>query len=624
MTAPEGREPTWQQTYAAAVATPAKAIARIGPGQRVFIGTGCAQPQALVAALAADAGRLPDTEVVHLLTLGEAPYATDRLRGQFRVNSFFVAENVRATIQEGLGDYTPIFLSDIPNLFASGQMPLDAALIQVAPPDALGRCSLGISVDIVKSAAQNAALVVAQVNPRMPRTHGDGWLHVHDIDLLVPVDEPLLELAPPTVDATAEEIARHVATLIEDGATVELGIGRIPHAVAACLEGKRDIGIHTEMLTDAVIDLVERGVVTGARKSIDRGKVVASFCLGTRRLYDYVDDNPLFSFQPTEYVNDPALIARHHRMVAINTALQIDLTGQVCADSLGTRFFSGLGGHLDFNRGAARSRGGKAVIALPSTARSGEVSRIVTRLTPGSGVVTTRGDVHWVVTEYGVAYLHGKSVQERALSLIGIAHPDWRERLFAEAVEARYLRPELASVEGKVHVGPSDLETSLRLDDGTRVDFRPVRLTDLAPLRAMFYDLSERSVYLRFFSRLKRLGQTMLQQFVFLDHRTEVTVVGTVTEASGEEIVAVGHYFLDPRTNRAECAFLVGDRWQGRGLGRFLFRWLQAIARRNGIAGFTAEVLSQNRAMRHVFESSGLQVHRRCSSGVYHYDLDFG
>ena len=360
---------------------------------------------------------MPDTEIVHLLTFGDAPYAHRELAQYFRVNSFFIAENVRDIIQEGLGDYTPIFLSDIPRLFDSGQMPLDVALIQVTPPDEHGMCSFGVSVDIVNSAAENASLVIAQVNPNMPRTLGDCFIHVHDIDVLVPSEAAILEVPPPEVTDVTRQIAEYIAALVEDGSTIEFGIGRIPQALLGFLKDKKDLGIHTEMVTDGIIDLIESGAVTGARKTVDRGKIVASFALGTKRLYDYIDNNPLFSFHPTEYVNDPNVIRQQNKMVAINTALEIDLTGQVCADSIGSKFFSGVGGQVDFNRGAAKSRGGKAIIALPSTAKEGTVSRIVTHLSPGAGVVTTRAGVHYVVTEYGVAYLHGKSVQERALAL---------------------------------------------------------------------------------------------------------------------------------------------------------------------------------------------------------------
>jgi acyl-CoA hydrolase/GNAT superfamily N-acetyltransferase len=616
-------DPNWQITYADMITSPAEAVKKIRPGQRVFVGTGCGQPQSLVDALSARGKELTDTQIVHLLTSGNAPYADETLSDHFRVNSFFIAENVRGIIQEGMGDYTPIFLSDIPRLFSSGQSPLDAALIQVSPPDSRGMCSLGISVDIVRSAAENAGLVIAEVNPNMPRTHGDSFMHVHDFDLLVPTVCPLIELESPTPDEETQQIGEYVAALVDDGATVEFGIGRIPQAVIEFLKSKKNLGIHTEMFTDAIIDLIESGAVTGNRKSMDRGKVVASFCMGTRRLYEYINDNPTFSFHPTEYVNDPFIISRQHKQVAINVALEVDLTGQVCADSLGTQFYSGIGGQVDFNRGAARSEGGKAIIALPSTAKDGEVSRIVTRLSPGAGVVTTRGDVHYVVTEYGVAYLHGKSVAERAIALISIAHPNFRARLIHDAVEAKYLRADMADIEGKMVIGPKDFRATYVLDNGTPIALRHIHPTDEPGMRDLFYALSQETMYYRFMSRVKTIPRRELQNFVYVDHRNEIAIVATVPEAYGDEIVAVGRYYLDPKTNMAEVAFVVRDSWQNLGIGSFLLNQLATIAKRNGISGFTAEVLHNNRAMQRVFQKCDFKVTSEPNEDVYSFRIKF-
>ncbi|MBN2489765.1 MAG: GNAT family N-acetyltransferase [Planctomycetes bacterium] len=617
-------DPKWQAKYAGMIWTAAQAVKEIMPGQRVFIGSACAQPQQLVKALVARAGELTDIEIIDLLSMGDAPYAQPELSGYFRVNSFFITEKVRRLIQEGLGDYTPIFLSDIPRLFTSGQLPLDVALIQITPPDERGYASFGVSVDIVKSAAANASLVIAQVNSRMPRTLGDSFINVHDVDVLVPGDEPIIEIPVPETDALTRRIGEHVAALVEDGATIELGIGRVPHAVLEFLKDKREIGIHTEMLNDAIIDVIEAGVVTGRRKSLDRDKVVASFCMGTKKLYDYIDNNPAFSFHPTEYVNDPFIIGQQQRMVAINVALEVDLTGQVCSDSLGSKFFSGIGGQVDFNRGAARADRGKAIIAMPSTARNGTISRIVTRLNPGAGVVTTRGDVHYVVTEYGVAYLHGKRVQDRALALISIAHPDFREQLLREAVAAKYMRAELAEVEDRLTIVSSpDMHARYVLNDGTQINFRPTHPTDAPRMKDLFYALSQQTIYYRYMHAMKSIPQRTLLNTVFVDHRHDVAIVGTVPEATGEEIIAVGRYYLDPKTNRAEVAFTVHDDWQNRGIGSFLLRLLTTVARRNGIAGFTAEVLRENKAMQAVFNKSALKVNSRLEGTVYHFDLDF-
>ncbi len=598
----------WQEKYVDQVATPDEAARTIKPGSRVFIGTGCAQPLALVDAMVARAEELIEIEIVHLLTLGQAPYAKRDLAKHFRVNSFFISKNVRSVIQEGLGDYTPIFLSDIPRLFASGRLPLDVALIQVSPPDEKGMCSLGISVDIVKSAAENAGLVIAQVNPQMPRTHGDSLVNVYDLDILVPVDAPLIEVEPAEITQENRKIGEYVAALIDDDSTVEFGIGAIPQSVVGFLKDKKNLGIHTEMFTDAIIDLIEAGVVNGSRKSTDQGKAVASFCLGTKKLYDYIDGNPAFSFNPTEYVNDPFIIGSQHRQVAINVALEVDLTGQVCADSLGTNFYSGIGGQVDFNRGAARSIDGKAIIALPSTAKNGTISRIKTRLSDGAGVVTTRGDVHYVVTEWGTAYLHGKSVQERAIALISIAHPKFRDQLTLEAVEARYLRPDYADLEGKFVVGPPEFNGVHVLGDGTVLGFRPMHPTDEPRLADLFFALSKETMYYRFMSQLKYVARKEIHNFVFINHRTDVAIVATVPEAHGDEIVGIGRYYLDETSNMAEIAFIVRDEWQGNGIGTALFKHLTLIAKRNGISGFTAEVLRQNKTMQAVINKGNFDV----------------
>ncbi|MDH3349786.1 MAG: GNAT family N-acetyltransferase [Desulfobulbaceae bacterium] len=613
----------WQEKYSDMIATPCKALSLVKPGQRVFISTGCAAPVVLIQALMEQAGNLADVEIIQLLTQGEAPFAASKYAETFRVNSFFIGSAIRDHVREGLGGYTPISLSSIPELFHNGQLPLDVALIQVSPPDIRGRVSLGVSVDIVKAATANASLVIAQVNSSMPRTFGDTFLDVYDLDILVVEDVPLLERTPDPAENIPLRLGEHVAALVEDGATIELGIGRIPHSLVDFLKIKKDLGIHTEMLTDWIIDLINSGAVTGARKTSDQCRITTSFCMGTRKLYDFVDNNPLFSFRPTEYVNDTHIIARQNKMTAINTALEVDLTGQVCADSLGTEFFWGIGGQVDFNRGAARSKGGKAIIALESTAKQGTVSRIVTRLTEGAGVVTTRGEVHYVVTEYGVAYLHGKSVQERAMALISIAHPDFREQLLREALEAKYLYREFADIEGRFVVASRETKTSMLLDDGTLMNLRPIHPTDEPRMRNLLYALSKETVYYRFMGMQKRFGHQQIKDFVYIDHRKDVALVGTVPASQGEKIIAVGRYFLNEKTNRAEVAFVVRDDWQGHGIGGFLFRHLRIIAMRNGIAGFTAEVLRDNNRMHSIFNHSGLTVQSSLEEGVFSFRLDF-
>ncbi len=613
----------WQEKNRDLIASPKKAVARIKPGQRVFIGTACAEPVELVQALVDRAGELADVEIVQLLTTGTAPYADKKYTTSFSINSFFIGGNIRSVIHEGLGDYTPILLSDIPRIFSSGQLPLDVALIQVTPPDSRGKVSLGVSVDIVKSAAENASLVIAQVNPRMPRTLGDSFLDIYDLDVLVPLESPIMERESSKPSEEALRVGEHIAVLIEDESTIEFGIGCIPQAAVTFLKDKKNLGIHTEMLTDSVIDLIESGAVTGNSKTMDCGKIVASFCMGTKALYDYIDNNPLFAFRPTEYVNNAFIIGKQYKMVAINTALEVDLTGQVCADSLGSKFYSGIGGQVNFNRGAALSHGGKAIIAMESTAENGTVSRIVTHLQPGAGVVTCRGEVHYVVTEYGVAYLHGKSIQERVLALISIAHPDFRELLFKEALAAKYIRKDMADMQGRFILEPQKMNTTMLLSDGTQVHFRPVHFTDELRMKDILYALSQETLYYRFMTHSRHFGHEQIKNFDYIDHRKDVAVVGTLPAAHGEEIIAVGRYFLNERTNQAEVAFVVRDEWQNRGIGTFLFRHLVRIAKRNGISGFSAEVLRGNSRMQAIFLNSGFDVKSNLEDDVYSIRIDF-
>lgn len=412
----------------------AEAVAVVRSGDRVFIHSVAAAPQALITALAARAPALRGVEVVQLHTEGPAPYAAPELAASFRVNALFVGKNVRDAVARGQGDYVPIFLSEVPALFRSRAMPLDVALISVSPPDRHGYCTLGPSVDATRAAVQSARTVVAQVNANLPRTHGDALVHVDDIDLAVWQDDPVPEVRQANLTGLERTIGNYVASLVEDGATLQLGIGAIPEAVLAALADHEDLGVHTEMFSDGVVELVRRGVITGARKRNHPGKVVASFVMGTRDLYDFVDDNPSVLLLDVAYTNDTAVIRRNPAVTAINSALEIDLTGQVCADSLGTHQYSGVGGQMDFIRGASLSERGKPIIAMPSATSRGE-SRIVPFLKPGAGVVTTRAHVNYVVTEHGVASLYGKNLRQRARALIGIAHPSHREALERAAWE---------------------------------------------------------------------------------------------------------------------------------------------------------------------------------------------
>lgn len=424
-------------TASAPEAAARDALAGLRSGMRVFVGSGAATPLVLLDALCERGRELSGVEVCQLLTLGPAPFVAPELAGHLRHNAFFIGANVREAVQEGRADFTPVFLSEIPALLRGSLRP-DIALVQVSPPDRHGQCSLGVSVDVVAAAVEAAGEVVAEINPNMPRTLGESAVPLERLGRRVEVRHPLPELRP---DAPGEEdraIGRHVSALVRDGDTLQLGIGTVPNAVLASLEHHKDLGIHTEMFSDGVVDLVERGVITGARKTVHGGKLVTSFVMGTRRLYDFVDDNPAVLMLPSDYVNDPFVVSRHRGMVAINSALAIDLTGQVCADSVGAKFYSGVGGQVDFVRGAARAENGRSIVALRATAREGTVSRIVVELLPGSGVTTTRNDVHFVVTEYGVAELRGRTVRQRVEALVKIAHPAFRESLLRGARARRW------------------------------------------------------------------------------------------------------------------------------------------------------------------------------------------
>lgn len=619
----------WRQRYSAKLVSAAEAVSGIRRGQRVFIGSGAAEPQALVAALARRGEELADNQIIHIRSLGVTPYTEPHFSERFRYNTFFIGENVREAVATGLADYTPIFLSEVPRLFRQGKAPLDVALIQVTPPDQFGFCSYGVSVDIVKAAAESAALVVAEVNPLMPRTLGDSFIHTDHIHLMVENETPILELTLGPPDEVALRIGRHIAELVEDGATLQMGIGTIPDSVLLELTSHRDLGIHTEMLSDGIVQLIEKGVVTGARKTLHRGKVVTSFALGTRQLYDFIDDNPMFEFYPNEYSNDPFVISQNRAMVAINAALEVDLTGQVCSDSLGTYFYSGIGGQVDFIRGAARSERGRPIIALPSTAlaEGQRVSRIVSMLKPGAGVVTSRGDVHYVVTEYGAVDLHGKSIRERALALIHIAHPDFREELMRVARQRHFVYADQVVVPDAGLPELEELESDFLSHGGVPVHFRPIEPTDEPLLQELFYRSSEKTIYLRFFSHLKALPHRRAQQFVAVDYQRHLALVGTVMEGERQVIIAVGRYHLDPATNWADCAFMVRDDWQDKGVGRYLVGRLIEVARSRGIEGMSADVLVENTRMMHVFHLCAPgPIQSRFEEGAYHisFSLEAG
>lgn len=613
----------WRVHYDRVKTTPEKAVRRINRGDRIFLGTACGEPQALVRALSESQTGIEDAEIFHLLSMGVAPYAQPRFDTIFRHNSFFIGPSSRDAVWEGRADYIPIMLSDIPRLFREGRLPIDVALIQVSPPDAHGFCTYGVSVDIVKSAAETAGLVIAQVNPRMPRVLGDSFIHVTDIDAVVECDEPILEWDYPEPNDIQRRVAKNVAKLVPDGACLELGIGTVPNAVLSHLTERLDLGIHTEVFSDGMVDLIEAGAVSCARKTLHPGKIIASFCMGTRRLYDYVDNNPFFEFHPTEYCNNPAVISQNERLVAINVALEVDLTGQVNADSIGYRFYSGIGGQADFVRGSALAFRGKPVIALPSTTSDGKKSRIVPKLAEGAGVVTTRGDVHYVATEYGIAYLHGKNIRERAMALISVAHPDVRGELLDFAKDKKYVYQDQILPPRSGVVYPEELETRFVTRSGEDLFVRPIKITDEELLRDMFYDLSERSVYMRFFAPVKTMPHEKAQVLVNLDYREEMAFAALAGEEPNQKMVGLAQYQLNSSTNLAEAAILVLDDWHDEGLGTFLYSYLVRVARQRGVEGITAEILHENRTMLDIMQKAGYKMNIRHDEGVYLIEIRF-
>lgn len=613
----------WRQRYADKVSSPDAAIARIRPGDTIYLSAGSAAPLGLIPGLISPNAPTVDNRITHLLTLGDAPYARPEFAGRFRHNALFIGPNVREAVADGRADYTPVFLSEIPGLIRNGRIPIDVSLINVSPPDGDGMCTFGTHVDLAHAACSVSRLIIAQVNANMPRTNGDTKISVAKIHALVPVDTPLPTLAPPKMREETEQIARNIADLVPDGATLQLGIGGIPDAVLKFLAERKDLGIHTEMFSDGVVELVERGVINCKRKNLHTGKIVASFLFGGKRLYEFVDNNPMVELYPVDYVNDPFVIAQNDTMVAINTCLQIDLTGQVCSDSIGHSFYSGIGGQVDFIRGAARSRGGVPIIALPSTASGGIISRIVPRLDDGAGVVTTRGDVHWVVTEFGAVNLHGLNVRERALALASIAHPKFRPWLLAEAKQRKLIYVDQIEPKVRVPLYPRQLETRAHTKDGQEILVRPVKPTDESLLKEMFYDLSRESIYQRFFATRKTMPHENLQVFCNIDYDRDMTLMASIRRGDVETIVGWAAYVHDPESNLADASFLVVDNWQGRGIGTVLMRRITEIAEARGIMGFTAAVLTGNARMLRVFEKCGYPMQSRIQGDVTEIRISF-
>ncbi len=607
--------------------TEERIFSAIHPGNRIFIGTGCGEPQCLVKALINYVRSHPkaffDAELLQVWTLGVAPYADEKFKDNFRHNSFFIGNNTREAVNQGLADYTPVFLSQVPGLFQKKLVPVDVALIQTSPPDAHGFMSLGISVDIVKAASENASLVIAQINSYMPRVLGDTFINIKDVDFAIHCDEPLLEFVDIVADDIAQKIGTFVARIVQDGDTIQVGYGSIPNAILAHLKNKEHLGVHTELLTDGIVDLMKARAIDNSRKELNRGKTVAAFCMGQHETYDYLHDNPAIEFRPVNYTNNPTVLARQKNMTAINSALEIDLSGQATAESLGKRFYSGIGGQADFMRGAILSQGGKTILALQSTAENDEVSRIVPFLQEGAGVTLSRGDVHYVVTEYGIAYLHGKNIRERAMDLIAIAHPKFREQLIEQAKERNLIYRDQAFIPGTHGVYPAELETYKTTRTGLNLLLRPVKLSDEPLLKDFFYSLSNDSMYRRFISTRVDMHHDRLQPFVVIDYTKEMVILAVLEQEEKELIVGMAQYLIDEHAHTAEVAFVVRDDYQGKGIGAVLLSYVTYLAKKSGLLGFTAAVLTENRQMLQLFEKMGFNIEKRNDGGVYELKMSF-
>jgi acyl-CoA hydrolase/GNAT superfamily N-acetyltransferase len=616
-----------EEKYPGKFATEDQIFKHIHRGDHIFIGTGCGEPQYLIRALVRYVETNPkafyDAEVLHVWTLGVAPYTDEKFKRNFRHNSFFVGTNTREAVNMGLADYTPISLSSVPKLIYRGLVPIDVALIQTSLPDSHGYISLGVSVDIVKVAVENAKLIIAQLNPRMPRVHGDTFLNIADVDFVVPHDEPLLEYEPQISDEIAHRIGRYVSRLIQDGDTIQVGYGSLPDAIIGNLANKRHLGVHTELLTEGITRLMKLGVIDNSRKSINRGKTVATFCMGKEDTYKYINDNPSIEFRTIDYTNDPLIIAQHEHMTAINSTLEIDLTGQASSESIGKMFYSGIGGQADFMRGAVLASNGKTILALQSTADNGERSRIVPFLSQGAGATLNRSDVHYVVTEYGIAYLHGKNIRERSMELISIAHPQYRAWLIQEAKKLNYIFKDQAYIPGRRGEYPEGLEMYRTTKHGHEIFMRPVRITDEHMLKDFFYSLTDQSLYRRFISTRTDMPHERLQEFVIIDYTKELVILAILSDEGKEEIAGVAQYGINEDMHTAEAAVVVRDDRQGRGIGSELISYLTFLAKKNGLLGFTAEVLSENKPVMRLIEKMNYDVEKRETDGMFKYKLGF-
>ncbi len=603
------------------------AFRHIHRGDSIFIGSGCGQPQHLLKTLIkyvkADPAAIRDAEVFQTWALGDVPYADERLRDNFRHNSFFIGKNVRDAVNKGLADYTPVSLSDVPGMFHKGLIPLDVSLIQLAPPDKNGYMSLGVSVDIVKAAVQTSPLIIAQINRYMPRTHGDGFIHIKDVDYLIPYDEPLLEYKAPADKEAVKKIRGYLSRLVRDGETIQAGYGGLINSAIMGLAGKKNLGIHTELLSDGLVSLIKKGAADNSKKTLNPKKTIASFCMGSKETYKYIDDNKKIELKAIDYTNNPLVIARHDNMTAINSALGIDLTGQATEESVGKTFYGGIGGQANFMRGAVHAKNGKTILVMESTADNGKTSRITPFLAEGAGVTLNRGDVHYVVTEYGIAYLHAKNVRERAMELIGIAHPRFRGWLIDEAKRLNLIYCDQAYMPGKKGAYPEDLETFRTTRSGLRIRIRPVRISDESLLKEFFYSLTDDTIYRRFASARKDMPHDRLQAYTVIDYDQQMILLALTEDEEKEELIGIGQYNINQKTHMGDIGFVVKDAYQHKGVGTELLKHLTYAGKRKGLMGFTAEVLSDNRPMIDLFKESGYEQKKISGEDMHEYALLF-
>ncbi len=562
-----------------------------------------------------------DAELIQVWPLGIESYTDGKFKENFRINSFFVGEGIRDAVNNTSADYTPIFLSSVPDLIYRGILPIDVALIQTSPPDDVGNMSLGIGVDVAKAVVENASIVIAQANSNMPYIQGDGIINIDDVDFIVPKNESLLEynnnIGFP--DEISQRIGMHVARIIEDGSTIQVGYGSMPNAILSNLRNKRHLGLHSELFSDGIADLMKADVIDNSRKSVDIGRAVASFCIGRKEIYDYLDENPNVEFKTIDYTNSIRNIMAQKGMTAINSAIEIDLTGQATSESLGGIFYSGVGGQTDFMRGANLAPGGKSILALSSTSEDGSSSRIVPQLSLGASATLHRGDIRYVVTEYGIAYLHGKSIRERAMDLIAIAHPKFRPWLVSEAKRLSLIYKDQEYLPGEY---PESFETCRITKTGLKIFLRPAKISDEPLLKDFFYSLSDQSMYLRFASARKDMPHKRLQEFVAVDYSRDLVILAEVTLNEREVIIGVGQYSVNEDMHTAEFAFVVRDDYQNKGVGREIHSYMKYLARRKGLLGFTAEVLEDNAVSFSLLKKMGYEVAAK-DGGSYSMRLIF-